>query len=99
MNLHDFFGAQESVTKMVGRLDIKFQNVDTDGIEPPSQMFIKVLTKRIKIVHQIFTLKFPVPFFSYQSLINQINKCSSTLSALNLKQQVYWFAFKSKKDE
>ena len=45
MNLQDFFGAQESVRNMVGRLDIKFQNVDTDGIESPFQMFIKVLTK------------------------------------------------------
>ena len=68
MNLHDFFGAQVSVTKMVGRLDIKFQNVDTDGVEPPSQIFIKVLTKRINIVHQIFSFKLPVSFFSYQSL-------------------------------
>ena len=68
MNLQNYFHAQEIVAKMVGRLDIKFQNVDTDGIGSPFQMFMKVMTKSNRIVHQIFTLKFPVPFFSYQSL-------------------------------
>ena len=53
---------------MVRRLDIKFQNVDTDVKESPFQMFIRILTKGNKIVHKISTLKLPVSFFSYQSL-------------------------------
>ena len=57
---------------MVRRLDIKFQNVDTDVKESPFQMFIRILTKGNKIVHKISTLKLPVSFFSYQSLIAEI---------------------------
>ena len=41
-NLQDFFLVQENDTKMGIRLDIKFQNVDTDGAESSFQMFIKV---------------------------------------------------------
>ena len=57
MNLQVFLGAHESVTKMVGKLDIKFQNVDTDVKESPFQMLNRVLAKWNKIVHQISTLK------------------------------------------
>ena len=35
MELEDFFGALENVTKMVDRPDIKFQNVYSDGVETP----------------------------------------------------------------
>ena len=45
MNLQVFLGAHESVTKMVGKLDIKFQNVDTDVKESPFQMLNRVLAK------------------------------------------------------
>ena len=51
MNLQEFFQAQEIIPKMVSLLDIMFQNVNTDGIEAPFQMFIKILTKSNKIVH------------------------------------------------
>ena len=68
MNLQEFFQAQEIIPKMVSLLNIMFQNINTDGIEAPFQRFIKILIKSNKIVHEIFTLKFPVPFFIYQSL-------------------------------
>ena len=45
MELEDFFRALEGVTKMVSRLDIKFQNVDSYGVETPFQTFIKKLKK------------------------------------------------------
>ena len=50
MELEDFFRALEGVTKMVSRLDIKFQNVDSYGVETPFQTFIKKLKKWNKIV-------------------------------------------------
>ena len=53
---------------MVGRLDIKFQNVNTDVLESQFHIFIKVSIKWNKIMNQILTLKFPVPFFNCQSL-------------------------------
>ena len=40
-NLPDFFWVQENFTKMASRLDMNFQNVDTDGVESPFQMVIK----------------------------------------------------------
>ena len=45
MKLEGFCGALEGVTKMVGRLDIKYQNVDSDGVETPFQTFINELRK------------------------------------------------------
>ena len=68
MNLQDFFQTQESITRMVIRLDTKFKNVDTDGIESKFQIFIKVSSNWNIIINEIFTLKFPVPFFNCQSL-------------------------------
>ena len=59
---------------MVSILEIKFKNVDTDGIEAPFLMFIKVFAKSNKIIHQKFTLKFPVSFFIYQSLLFSTKK-------------------------
>ena len=44
-NLQDFFEFNEMLQKMASRLDIKFQNVDTDGVEPPFQMFIKKINQ------------------------------------------------------
>ena len=41
-NLQDFFDFKKILQKVANRLDIKFQNVDTDGVESPFQMFIKV---------------------------------------------------------
>ena len=44
MNLQDFFQTEKSITKVVSRLDTKFQNVDSDGIESQFQIVIKILT-------------------------------------------------------
>ena len=51
MNLQEFFQAQEIIPKMVSLLNIMFQNINTDGIEAPFHMFIKISTKLKKIVH------------------------------------------------
>ena len=51
MNLQEFLQAQEIIPKMVSLLDIMFQNVNTDGIEAPFQMFIEILIKLNKIGH------------------------------------------------
>ena len=40
--LQDFFEFKKMLQQMASRLDIKFQNVNTDGVESPFQMFIKV---------------------------------------------------------